>query len=93
MKQDSTPVDVRVKELETTVDEVQSKLTMKLTEMEKLKNENKSLTTKYVQLKSKLNLNEHDSATVSQSITLDSLEQDPEVRDNYTYVYNYYVFM
>ena len=80
MKQDSTPVDVRVKELETTVDEVQSKLVMKLTEMEKLKNENKSLTTKYVQLKSKLNLNEHDSATVSQSITLDSLEQDPEVR-------------
>ena len=84
LKQEMTPVDIRVKELEATVDEKQSELAMKSSEMEKLKNENKSLTAKYVQLKRKHNLTEDDSAMVSQSTTLDSLEQDPEVCNHYT---------
>ena len=79
LKPDLPPVDVRVKELETTIDELRSELAVKSTEMDKLRNEHKSLTNKYVQLKRKLNVNEDDSAMASQATVLDSLEQDPEV--------------
>ena len=82
-KPDLPPVDVRVKELETVVDELRSELEVKSREMDKLKNENKTLTNKYVQLKRKLNVNEDDPAMASQTTVLDSLEQDPEV---YTYI-------
>ena len=80
LKLDLPPVDVRVKELETTIDELQSELAVRSTEMDKLRNEKKSLTNKYVQLKRKLNVNEDDSTMASQTTVLDSLEQEPEVR-------------
>ena len=70
----------QVKELETVVDELRSELAVKSTEMDKLKNENKTLTNKYIQQKGKLNINEDDPAMASQATVLDSLEQDPEVR-------------
>ena len=79
LKPDLPPVDVRVKELETAVDELRSELAVKSTEMDKLKNENKTLTNKYVQLKRKLNVTEEDPAMASHTTVLDSLEQDPEV--------------
>lgn len=83
LKPDLPLVDVKVKELETTVDGLQSELAVKSTEMEKLKNENKTLTNKYVQLKRKLNVNEDDPAMASQTTVLDSLEQDSEVNISY----------
>ena len=76
LKPDLPPVDVRVKGLEAVVDELRSELAVKSAEMDKLKNKNKTLTNKYVQLKRKLNKNEEDP---SQTTVLDSLEQDPEV--------------
>ena len=79
LKPDLPPVDVKVKGLETTIDDLRSELTVKSTEMDKLKNEYKSLTNKYVQLKRKLNVNDDDSGMASQATVLDSLEQDPEV--------------
>ena len=77
-KPDLAPVGVRfkVKELEIDVDELESELAVKSTEMEKLKNENKTLRDKYIQLKGKC---KDDPAMASQATVLDSLEQDPEV--------------
>ena len=63
---------LRVKGLETTVHELKSELEMKSKEIEKLKNEKKSVMDKCVQLKAKHNLiedqpisqnNEHEVAT------------------------------
>ena len=79
LKPDLPPVDVKVKKLETSIDELRSELAMKSIGMNKLKNENKSLTDKCYQLKRELNVNDNDSGMASQATVLDSLEQDPEV--------------
>ena len=75
-KPDLAPVRVRVKELEIDVDELRSELAVKSAEIEKLRNENKTLKDKYIQLKGKC------KAMASQGTMLDSLEQDPEVYDS-----------
>ena len=58
---DSQPANVRINELETVVDELQSELEVKSKEMNTLKNENKVIMDKYVQLKQKHDLKEDDS--------------------------------
>ena len=67
-------VNFRVKELETTVNELHSELEMKSKAIEQLKNETKSVMDKCVQLKAKRNLiqdepisqkNEHEAEVVS----------------------------
>ena len=63
MKLNLPPVEV--KELETIADELDSKLEMKLKEIEKLENEVKSVTDKYIQLKAKPNLIGDDPITQS----------------------------
>ena len=65
LKPDLPPVDVKVKKLEASIDELQSELLVKSTEMDKLKNEYKLLTNKHVQLKRKLNINDDDSGMAS----------------------------
>ena len=57
---DLLPVNLRVKELETTVDELHSELKMKSKAIEKLKSERKSMMDKCVQLKAKRNLIEDE---------------------------------
>ena len=49
-------MNLRVKELETTENELRSKLKMKSTEIKKLEDEMKSMMDKYFQLKPKRNL-------------------------------------
>ena len=80
MQLDLQPANVRVKELETIVDELQSELQVKSKHMETLKNEKKSVMDKYLQLKRKQNFKEDDSVVLSQPTVLDSLEDEPEVK-------------
>ena len=76
---DLQPANVRVKELETIVDELQSELEVKSKDMETLRTEKKSVMDKYLQLKRKGNFKEDDSVVLSPPTVLDSLEDDPEV--------------
>ena len=78
---DLPPVDAKVKELGTLVDELQSELEVKSAQLNKLKSEHKSLSSKYVQLKKS-----YDSPIVSQTTVPDSLEHDSEVCDTIMYV-------
>ena len=59
---DSQPENVKVKELESIVDELQSELEVKSKDMDTLKNEKKAVMDKYVQLKTKCDQREDDSA-------------------------------
>ena len=68
MKLDLPPVEVKVKQLETIVDELDSKREMKLKEIENLENEIKSMTDKYIQLKSRPNLIEDKPISESSEI-------------------------
>ena len=74
-------MDMRVKELESTVEELQSELTVKSTEMDRLKNESKLLVAKFCQSKYQSNVNEDNSAQSSESTIVDTLKQDLEVGD------------
>ena len=56
MKLDLSPGKVKVTELESIADELESKLEIKLKEIEKLKYEMKSMTDRCIQLKAKPNL-------------------------------------
>ena len=60
MKLDIPPVSIKVEELETIADELDSKLEMKLKEMEEIKNEMKLVMDKFIQLKAKHDLIEDD---------------------------------
>ena len=75
--------EIKATTLETRLDDLQSELELKSKEIDRLKNENKTLVNKYIQLKDKEGLREIDSGMFSQlqpSIsTADSLEHDPEV--------------
>ena len=53
--------DVKIKELKNTVDELQSELEVKSREIDKLRNENKTLINRYIQQKESKRLNEKDS--------------------------------
>ena len=79
MQLDLQPANVRVKELETVIDELQSELAVKSKDMEALKSEKKSVMDKLFQLKRKHNFKEDDSVMPSQPTVLDSLQHDPEV--------------
>lgn len=61
-------VDIKVKQLEKSVDELQSELEVKLREIDKLRYENKTLISKYIQLKGKdsTSVKEKDSTEFSQ---------------------------
>ena len=76
---DLPPANVRVKELETIMNELQSELEVKSKAVEILRNENKAIMDRYVKLKRKYDLTEDDSAVLSQSVVLDPLEYDSEV--------------
>ena len=79
-RSDSQPSSLKIKELETIVDDLQSELAVKSKEMDTIRNENKSLMEKCVQLKRKHNLKEDNSGMFPQPSVLDSsLEYDPEV--------------
>ena len=81
-KSHSQPSSIKMKELETIVDDLRSELEVKSKDMDTLKNEKKSVMDKYVQLKRKHNLKEDDSGMYPQPSVLDSsLEYDPEVCD------------
>ena len=75
---DSQPTNVKVKELETVIDQLQSELKVKSKDMETLKREKKSLMDKLFQLKRKHKL-EDDSAMLSQPTVLDSLESNVSI--------------
>ena len=60
LKLDIPPVSIKVEELETIADELDSKLEMKLKEMEEIKNEMKLVMDKFIQLKAKHDLIEDD---------------------------------
>ena len=57
---DIPPVSIKVEELETIADELDSKLEMKSKEMEEIKNEMKLVMDKFIQLKAKHDLIEDD---------------------------------
>ena len=79
---DSQPSSMKMKELETIVDDLRSELAVKAKDMDTLRNEKKSVMEKYVQLKRKHNLKEDDSGKFPQPSVLDSsLQYDPEVCD------------
>ena len=73
---DLRPASVRVKELQTIMNELQSELKVKTKDNDTLRNVNKAIVDRYVQLKRKY---EDDSVVLSQPLELDSLECDPEV--------------
>ena len=60
MKSDLSPGKLKVTELETIADEQESKLEIKLKEIEKLEYELKSITDRCIQLKAKPNLIEDE---------------------------------
>ena len=68
MKLNLPPVEVKVKQLETIADELDSKRKMKLKEMENLENEIKSVKDKYIQLKARPNLIEDKPISQSSEI-------------------------
>ena len=73
---DLRPASVRVKELQTIMNELQSELKVKTKDNDTLRSVNKAIVDGYVQLKRKY---EDDSIVLSQPLELDSLECDPEV--------------
>ena len=76
MQLDSQSENVRVKELETAVDDLQSELEVKSKDMDTLKNENKAVRDKLIQLKRKHDQKEDDSALPTAS---DSLEHEVSI--------------
>ena len=87
MQLDSQHENVRVKELETAVDDLQSELEVRSKHMDTLKNENKAIMEKLIQLKREHNQKEDDSAMLSQPTASDSLEYEVSIitlcTDNY----------
>ena len=79
MQLDSQPENVRVKELETTVEDLQSELEVKSKDMDTLRNENKAIRNKLFQLKRKCSQKEYDSAMLSQPTASDSLEHEVSI--------------
>ena len=76
---DSQSENVRVKELETAVDELQSELEVKSRNMDTLRNENKAVRDKLFQLKRKHGQKEDDSAMLSQPTASDSLKHEVSI--------------
>ena len=76
MQLDSQPANTRVKELETIVGELESELEVKSKDMDTLRNEKKAVMDKYVQLRTKYDQREDDSAAPSKPTVLDSQEHE-----------------
>ena len=61
------------------MNELQSELEVKSKAVDILRNENKAVMDRYIQLKRKYDLKEDDSLVHSQPIVRDALEYDPKV--------------
>ena len=79
MQLDSQLENVRVKELQAVVDDLQSELEVKSKDMDTLRNENKALRDKLIQLKRKHKQKEDDSAMLSQPTASDSLKHEVSI--------------
>ena len=84
---DSQHENVRVKELEIAVNDLQSELGVKSKDMDTLRNEYKAVRDRLIQLKMKHDQKEDDIAMLSQPTTFDSLEHEVSIitlcTDNY----------
>ena len=79
MQLDSQHENVRVKELETAVDDLQSEFEVKSKDMDTLRNEYKAVRDKLIQLKRKHDQKGDNSAMLSQPIASDSLEHEVSI--------------
>ena len=77
---DSQPQNVRVKELETAVDDLLSELEVKSKDMDTLRNEYKAVRDRLIQLKRKHDQKEDDSAMLSKPTASDSLKHEVSSR-------------
>ena len=73
-------VSIKVKELETTMNELQS---VKSKDMDTFRNESEAVKDRHAQLERNYDQKEDDSVILSQPIVFDPLEHDPKVSSYY----------